>query len=209
MTNEELAQTYVALLIIQYADPNNQPNAAATINMLATEAIANQVVDQVLNGFALSTIYGQTPAVGAQLNILGRWVGAQRVLPGYSISNLYFGQQDTTGTFNPDTGGYGSVNSPYPTDYWDSTDQSEGSYTLSDSEMIELIQYLASVNNAYLSVSAIDSILYASFGAYVTLTEGSMELTYNHLAGDPGTLYGIVKYLSVLPHPAGVEVTAS
>jgi len=210
MTNEELTAVYVDLLIIQYADPNLQPNAAAVINLMAGEAIANQVVGQVLNGFALSNIYGQTPGVGAQLDILGEYVGAQRILPGYSPTIIYFGMQDTTGVYNSSAGGYGSVNNVTPpSDYWDSTDQVEGQYVLSDQEMISLIGYLTAVNSSYYSVEEIDQILYEFFGTYVTLSEPiPMEVEYTN-SGFTGTLYGIIKYLNALPHPAGVEVVTN
>ena len=211
MTNAELVQTYVALLLIQYSDPVNQPNALATIGMLANEAIANQIVGQVGQGFALTTIYGQTVAQGNQLNILGQFVGAVRFLPTYNPSTPLFGMQDTTGSFSPTIYGYGdaSIATP-PSDYWNSTLQTFGSgYTLSDYEMIQLIQFLADVNSAYLSLEVIDNIMYQFFGNYVTVDEGTpvtAKLIYTHNSADPGTLWGIVKFLGVLPHPAGVQV---
>ncbi len=203
-TNDQLVAEYVALLPMQYADPQNTPNAVATINLLATVAIASQIVGQVLNGFALAT------AQGVQLDILGQFVGAKRVLPNYSPTITYFGMQDTTGIYDPSAGGYGSVNSPTPpSDYWLSTSAAEGSYTLSDAEMLALIRYLAAVNNTGMSVADIDNILYDSFADYVQLVDNEdMSVDYVHEAGDPGTLYGIVKFLNALPHPAGVEVAA-
>ena len=211
MTDAELIQSYVNLLIIQFANPNVQPNAAATISLLAQTAITSQIMAQVLEGFALSSAYGQTPAVGAQLDILGKYVGAVRVIPGYSPSITYFGMQDTTGSYNSAAGGYGDATQDLPpTDYWLSTNQTDGSYTLSDAEMIQLILYLAAVNNASYTVDELDSVLFQFFGNYVTMTEtGPMALTYTHLAGDPGTLFGIVDYLGVLPRPAGVKLTIS
>ena len=208
MTNDELVQTYVNLLIIEYADPNNQPNALATIGMLANEAIANQVVSQVGAGFALSTIYGQAIAQGVQLNILGQFVGAPRFLNGYNPSITYFGQQDTTAGFSSSIGGYGDVTTATPpTDYWNSTNNTSGSYILSDAQMLQLILFLAEINNTYLSVQAVDNILFSFFGSYVTVTEsGTMQITYADSPSDPGTLYGILKFLNALPHPAGVQV---
>lgn len=211
MTNAELVQTYVNLLIIQYSDPNNQPNALATIAMLANEAIANQVVSQVSQGFALSTIYGQSVAQGVQLNILGQFVGAQRFLPTYNPTVGFFGMQDTTGSYSASIGGYGDASSVTPpTDYWNSTNQTFGSgYTLSDTEMLNLINFLAAVNNSYFSVADIDAILYEFFGPYVTVAETSpMAITYTDSPSDPGTLFGIVNFLGLFPHPAGVAVTS-
>jgi len=207
MDDADLAATYVALLPIMWSGPDT-PNAQATIDLLATTAIASQIVGQVLSGFALTNIYDQVPAVGAQLNILGQFVGAQRFLPTYDPSITYFGQQDTTGSYDPSAGGFAdAASSTPPTDYWISTSASEGSgYTLSDAQMIQLISYLAAVNHANLTLSAIDSIFFQFFGTYVTVTEGKMSLTYTQSASDPGTLFGIVDYLGAFPHPMGCEI---
>ncbi len=208
MTDAELAATYTALLPIQWSGADT-PNAQATINNLATTAIASQIVGQVLGGFALTNIYGQTVAVGAQIDILGQFVGATRFLPTYNPTLTFFGMQDATGAYKPAAGGFGDASSGTPpTDYWLSTSAAVGSgYMLSDAQMILLIQYLAAVNHAYFSLSDIDSILYEFFGTHVTVAEGpSMTLTYTQSASDPGTLFGIVNFLAAFPHPAGVHV---
>lgn len=209
MTNAELVQTYVDLLIIEYSDPNNQPKALATIGLLANEAIANQVVSQVGAGFALTNIYGQTVAQGVQLNTMGQFVGAERFLPGYPPSStVFFGMQDTTGSYSATIGGLDDVfTGSVSGGFWNSPNQITGTYVLNDAQMILLIQYLATVNNAYLSVSEVDEILFNFFGIYVTVAESAtMQITYTESLSDPGTLYGIVKYLGALPHPAGVKV---
>lgn len=208
-TNSEIVATYLALLIFEYNDPNNTPNAIATINLLATEAIANQVVGQVGAGFSINGVYNQTIAVGTQLNIMAQFVGAERVLPNYAPGLTFYGFEDTTGPYVPTIGGMGDTTVGIPVDYWESTNQTVGSYTLSDGEMINLILFLAAVNNAYLSVENVDNILFEFFGNLVTMTETSpMEITYTDSPSDTGTLFGIINYLNAFPHPAGVEVVS-
>lgn len=210
MTNAELIATYVQLLIIEYSDPNNQPNALATIALLAEEAIANQVVGQVGAGFSITGVYGQSLAQGVQIDILAQFVGAQRDLPGYPASSFtYFGFEDTRSSYDPTIGGFGDTTVGIPTDYFEDTRNPGGSgtYVQTDAQLIELILYLAAVNNAYLSVENVDNILFEFFGNYVTMTESAtMQVTYADSGSDPGTLYGIVKYFNAFPHPAGVEV---
>lgn len=210
MTNDALIQTYVDLLIIQYSDPNNQPKAMATISLQAGTAVAQQIVGQVGNGYSITTLYGQTLAQGVQLNVLGQFVGAERTLPGYNPASVYFGMQDTTGAYSAAIGGYADVTGAAPTDYWNSTNQTTGSYTLSDAEMVQLILYLAAANNAYMSLSVVDEILFEFFGTYVTVSESAvMQVTYTQNGSDPGTLYGIVKFLVAFPQPAGVQLVTS
>lgn len=211
MTNAELIQTYVDLLIIEYADPNNQPDALATIALQAGVAIAGQIVGAVGAAYSITTLYGQTLAQGAQLNVLAQFVGAQRFLVGYPPSAFtYFGMEDTRVAYDPTIGGFGDTTIGPPTDYFLDTRTVTGTYTLTDAEMVELILYLAAANNAYYSVGDVSDILFQFFGPYVTVAEtGPMQITYTQDPSDPGTLYGIVKYLGAFPHPAGVEVVTS
>lgn len=211
MTDAELAKTYVDLLIIEYADPNNQPNALATINLQASVAIANQIVGQVGAAYSITTLYGQSLAQGVQLNVLAQFVGAQRFLVGYpALSFTFFGFEDTRFAYDPTIGGFGDTTVGIPGDYFEDTRTIVGTYTLTDAQMVTLILYLAAKNNAYLSVAEIDDILFDFFGIYVTMAESAvMQLTYTQNIADPGTLYGIVKYLGAFPHPAGVQVLTS
>lgn len=208
MTDAELVATYVALLPIQWSGPNT-PKAQATIQLLATTAIANQIVGQVLAGFALTNIYDQTVAVGAQLDILGQFVGARRILPNFIIAGTYFSFQDTRGAYDPSAGGFGDTTlGTVPPDLWISTTQvPDAPYVLTDAQMILLIQYLAAVNHSEFTVKVIDDILFQFFSTYVTVEEtASMQLTYTQDPSDPGTLFDIVNYFNAFPKPAGVEI---
>ena len=64
--------------------------------------------------YSITTLYGQSLAQGVQLDVLAQFVGAERFLPGYSPSVIYFGQQDTTGSYSSSIGGYGDVTSTPP-----------------------------------------------------------------------------------------------
>lgn len=209
MTDADLIQTYVNLLIIEYSDPNNQPKALATIALVAGQAIANQIIGQVGAAYSITTLYGQVLAQGAQLNVLGQFVGAERILVGYPPSPFtFFGFEDTRSAYDPSIGGFGDTTVGVPADYYEDTrNQNSGIYTQTDEQMVQLINYLAAANNAYFSIQEIDDILYAFFGSYVTVAEtATMQITYTQSVSDPGTLYGIVKFIGALPHPAGVEV---
>lgn len=209
MTDADLIQTYVNLLIIEYSDPDNQPKALATIALVAGQAIANQIIGQVGAAYSITTLYGQVLAQGTQLNVLGQFVGAERILVGYPPSPFaFFGFEDTRSAYDPSIGGFGDTTVGVPADYYEDTrNQNSGIYTQTDEQMVQLINYLAAANNAYFSVQEIDDILYAFFGSYVTVAEtATMQITYTQSVSDPGTLYGIVKFIGALPHPAGVEV---
>lgn len=202
MTDAELEAYYAQLLIIQYAD---KPNAQATVSLLASTAVANQIIGQVGDAFTIAT------AIGAQLDILGQFVGAKRRLPGYAPGSIFLGlpAYNDPNAGNPSIyGGFGDYTEVTPhSDLWADYNSSAGTYVLSDGEMRLLIQYLAVVDNALYSVSEIDSIFFRFFDGFVTITDNQdMTITFTHNPSDPGTLFGIVDFMDRLPHPGGVEV---
>lgn len=69
MTDLELINYYANLLILQY---KQRPKAYATIQALVAMPIAEQVPIDVQNAFDISS------AIGVQLDVLGKYVGASR-----------------------------------------------------------------------------------------------------------------------------------
>lgn len=69
MTDQELVEYYQNLLIIQY---RNKPLARASVGALIDPAIANQIYMAVQNAYNLET------AIGVQLDVIGKYVGASR-----------------------------------------------------------------------------------------------------------------------------------
>ncbi len=72
MTNQQLIDYYANLLILQYI---GKAKAYATIQGLVTPVIMDQLPTQVMNGFNLT---GASPAVGVQLDVLGKYAGVSR-----------------------------------------------------------------------------------------------------------------------------------
>lgn len=69
MTNLELSESYANLLILEYI---GQPNAYAYISLIALIGILNQLPSAVLNAYDIGS------AVGPQLDVIGKYVGASR-----------------------------------------------------------------------------------------------------------------------------------
>lgn len=78
MTTQEIINYYASLLILQYV---GQPKAYATIQTVVTPVVMDQLPTQVMNGYNLN---GASPAVGVQLDVLGKYVGVVR--SGYGVS---------------------------------------------------------------------------------------------------------------------------
>lgn len=70
MSDEEIIQKYIDLLILQYREKDK---ARATIGTMVEPVIMNQLPSQVLNA------YDPLTAIGVQLDVIGKYVGVSRV----------------------------------------------------------------------------------------------------------------------------------
>ena len=195
----ELIASYVSLLIIQYS---SQPDAQATIALLCGQAVASQIISQVLNGF------DPTTAVGAQLDILANYVEVSREIVGYNTTG-YFSMaryNDPLANTYPGFGRYTDATvSPYIFSRY--VNSPSTNYVMSDPEMMSAILYFASLESLDLTIENIDAFITQFFGTYVTWTDnGNMTMTYTHDPSDPSTLFDIVYFLGGLPRPCGVQL---
>lgn len=198
MTDSELVAYYQNLLVVQY---KVLPNAQGTIGALATEVVANQIYNQVMQGFDLTT------AIGAQLDVLAQYVGAPREIHGYNPLIPYFSFPPYAGPTPPDIGFASYSDVTDPPDLWLSYSTATTTYVLTDGQLRQLIAYLIAVHASDHTLQSIDLILQTFFGVYCTMTDNEdMTMTYTHLLTDPNYLFSIIDQLNLLPHPGGVEV---
>ena len=80
--NEELIAYYVNLLILQYRTKTKAPD---TIEALITQLMIFDLIEAVENGFDIST------AVGVQLDILAKYLNADRAVNPPSLTGSFFG----------------------------------------------------------------------------------------------------------------------
>lgn len=198
MLTSDLINYYAQLLAIQY---RTQPRAVATIQALAAEVIADQIYNQVLQGYNLST------AIGAQLNVLAQYVGAPREIFGYDPTIPYFALYSYITTPPVNVGFASYVDVTAPVDNWLSYTTAQTTFVLTDGQLRSLIAYLIAVHGSDHTIHSIDLILQTFFGPYATLTDNeNMSITYTHSSSDPSFLFSIVNEINALPHPAGVAI---
>lgn len=204
-TLQQLLEYYANLLIIQY---NGKSKASATIKMLANLILANLVILQIRDGFDWRT------AVGAQLDIIGKWVGVSRNYNG----SLYWGETllsyppssqlvptDTTeayqhgysdyDSFDSDTGGVMTY------DNLGFVEQS-----LSDDDYRVVIGLKIIKNNINHTAKNIDDAVWEYFNKKVYTTWNAHEVIYNYDASLE-TIIEVCNYKNVLPAPTGVSIT--
>lgn len=206
MTVDELKQYYSDLLIIQYA---NAPKAIATIKAFAGEAIADQIIPTVRDGFDLNE------ATGDQLDVLGAYRGVSRFVYGFALNKNFLTLHSVSDSILAPTFGF-AVNGMTDADitwFWlRQQDSSAVQYMMNDQEYREVIKFAAAVHSSDLSVASIDSILQDFFGTYVTLTDNqNMTITYNNSPANPDHLFQLIQNSkpNLLPKPAGVSITVT
>jgi len=202
MTNQELIDHYVNLLIFQYA---SKTKAKAMVEAFVREAVADQIFGQVGDGFDLET------AVGAQLDLIRLYKNVPRNLYGIDITRSYFGMP-TYDDANPDDYvGFAEYADDDPWWYFMTyPDVERLVYTLTDEEVRRFIKYAASLMACDFSMKAIDDIFWEHFGATVTMTDNEdMTMDIHHDIPDADNLFKIIYFAGMLPHPAGVGLTVT
>ena len=202
MTEEEIIQYYVNLLILQY---QNSPKALATVALNASILTLNGVQFQLQEAFDVTT------AQGVQLDTIGKWVGVDRTYKGQTFPAGYFGflnygdpiaGNGQKGLLNygaaPSTGGAMLTYS----------DIIANGQLLSDDIYRVLLQLKIASNTSNCSHSSIDNLLYQFFGNSIIATSlNQMDITY-FIQVDSSLLATIILQKKVLPNPTGVGVGA-
>jgi Protein of unknown function (DUF2612) len=200
MTTEELVQYYADLIIMQY---RNKPKAVATVSALVSEAVGDQIIQQVEDAFDVDT------AVGDQLDAIGTYVGAQRQIVGLDLGKEYFAFPAYADPSPEDLKGFADYSDADEDIFWyfQLYAEAPGSTILADPDFRTYIKFLARLNSLNLGLADIDQLLFDFMGDFVTLTDNEdMTILYEDAPDDPSTLFKILNYTGQLPHPAGVEV---
>lgn len=196
---EKIVDYYVNLLIVQYHD---LPKAQETIRLLVNSLWASGILFQIRDAF------GVDDAIGAQLDIVGKYVGIDRYFQGQNFDGFFslIPQGDT-----PDADQVGfttqaeflSENSPTLI-YADilSTKQ-----TLTDEAFRTLIKFKIIINNSNFSHADIDANLFAFFGDGIIMDSvGNMQMFY-FVTREFYQTSIIALQKEILPRPMGVEIT--
>lgn len=207
-TLDQLKEYYANLLIVQY---NGKKKASSTIKMLVDLILANLLILQIRDAFDWRT------AVGAQLDIIGKWVGVSRI---YN-SNLVWAQPifsyPPSNDLVPDDG-----TTPFQHGYSEfstfNTDVTTGNIAeltyknvgyieqnLSDEDYRTIIGLKIIKNSINHTQKNIDDAIWEYFNGKVYTTWEPHKVIYNY---DPSleTIIEVCFYKSVLPTPTGVEI---
>lgn len=196
---KQLEEYYANLLIVQY---NGKPKAMATIKVLVRLIWVNIILLQIRDAFHWET------AVGAQLDIIGKWVNIDRFYKGqlfdfhswFSLidwnsepDNLQ-GGFSTYETFESLNGGFLDYENILPT-------QNQ----MPDEQFRILIGLKIIKNNIEFTCKNIDDAIWSYFKGQVYTTWEPMEVTY-HYPAELNVIMEVALDKNVLLAPTGVNI---
>lgn len=201
MSVEDIQKYYADLLIVQY---NNQPKAKGTIELISGEFYSDAIFYQVQDAFDIDS------AVGAQLDIIGKYAGIDRNFLGQVFPDdtyFQFTDYDTTLTGTEkgfsDYDNYNSL-SGYFLNY---NDIVSITLKLNDDDFRTLIKLKILINTSDSSQKSIDDDLFLLFGNEIFASFGNMDVTY-FVTSQYLQIASIAGQKGALPKPMGVRLSA-
>lgn len=173
---EDLIRYFTNLLILQY---KNKPRAKATIETLTRNAFSdtqnNIFPIEVQNAYNLDT------AVGKQLDVLGKYLGYDRILP-IPIDNTFkFAEYD--GSINPEQGysEYNDNKTTYP--YAEYRYSTYDYYYMENAPYRKVLKMISYLKGKPLSLGNINDALEYAFNGDIYVVEKDKEIEYHLLKG--------------------------
>jgi len=205
---EELKDAYANLLIVQYHD---KPNAIATIKANIEILLSNMLLWKIRDCWDIDDT---ELCIGAQLDIIGKWVGIDRYYTEIPLTNIQLAYYDWNEVSEPNSlqGGLQDWNNERPT-----TDGAFLNYysiisvtsKMNDNDFRLLIKLKIIKNNTIMSCKNIDDAIHTIFDDLVYTTwETPMDITYNYPV-NKNAIMVLAKQKNCLPAPAGCNIVLS
>ena len=199
--NDELIAYYENLLIIQYHD---KPKAQATIVAYIAALMIYDIAIQVRDAFNLDT------ATGIQLDTIGKYLGASRIIYGQSFTRNYWGFHEY-GTIAPFAfypfRKYGDP--PVDVQIFDYRYSNESLYALNDTEYLLILRLKIIKNNAIPSPQLIDQLNEQLFNGQVIFTD-RQNMTIGFIFNTASKrIAQIAESEDLFPRPSGVALALS
>ena len=198
--NDELIQYYINLLILQYRD---RPKARATIETIIHALMIFDIMRAVENGYDVDT------AIGVQLDLLAKYVGAARNVTATQFDRTFFGSIDYNQSL-PVTGVSGSISytlTELPDAQilgYETTNQS--TQALTDQELRSFIRIKIGQNSSNHSPSSIDLIIREFFSGDAIFTD-EMNMTISYIFSESVRRFAeILVGQGTLPKPMAVGI---
>lgn len=197
---EGFIEYYANLLIVQY---KSKPKAFETIKAYITQAVIDCLPIDVRDGFDLTT------AIGAQLDILGKYIGKPRTFNGIIFGKEFFAFA-TAADPAPTENGFSEEGDLLSSDgeygFLTIYEFQQSSFSLTDPDYRKLLTLVGIGNNSNHSGFQIDTRLFDIFGtSVISYDNQNMTMTYVFPA-ESSALLEVVREKDCLPKPMGVGI---
>lgn len=198
---QNLIDYYVNLLIIQY---NDKVKARETIALLVDELLASGIYFDVRDGYSVEE------AIGAQLDVIGEYVGVDRFYQGVDFDGIYFGFSNANEDEEVGVEGFSDASDFLNKDgiFLGASDVISVDKKLNDDDYRILIKLGIIQNTSNYSDKEINDNLFNFFGNSLYAVDNyNMTMTYFV----PSNLTQLIKaiiYKQLLPKPMGVGIQA-
>lgn len=193
---------YANLLIIQY---NQLPKAQATIELFVDALLANGVIFDVRDGYDIET------AIGAQLDVLAKYIGEDRFYTGQNLDGFFaFATYSDDPAYVADEkiGFADYVDVGIKTGKWLTYDDVlSTTLSLTDYEFRTLLNLKILQNNSNHSDKEIDDGIFELFGLDLVVQD-NYDMTMTYTINNPAIvpIIQVAYEKGVLPKPMGVEL---
>jgi hypothetical protein len=192
--------TYPELITSEH---NQKPNF-----MNLVEVLCGSVYDATAATQSLVQAFNLNTAAGAQLNIIGLWIGQSRVIPGV-LATGYFGFSEYP-SGSPDglqlpfgeltNSGIGGV-------FFGLTDSNTSTTVLNDAQYLTVLRARICRNQSNGTLSALEGALFFIFGVGCAVADfGTLSLAITVSEPIPPVDQALISGLDILPRPAGVAI---
>lgn len=197
----DIVNYYSSLLIIQYT---GKPKATATIQLLVTELIANGILFDIRDGYDINT------AVGAQLDILGKYIGVNRNFQANDLTNMFsletYTESDPTAEDRWGFVTYTTFATTLENGVLNYQSVLTSDFQLNDDDYRTLLKLKIIQNYSNGSHEQIDNAIFEFFGNTITVAQtATMQMTYT-VPFNLSAILNAAITLGILPKPIGVKL---
>lgn len=194
------AAPYAALITSEH---NQKPNFMALVSAL-TAAVGDTTaaIQSLVPAFNLNT------ATGAQLDVIGLWVGQSRVIPGILVPGFFGFSELGSGLPDGLQSPFGELTNTGIGGVWfDLGDVAAGTTTLNDAQYLTILKARIARNQSNGTLSALENALFFIFGSNCRVADnGTLSLTITVTSPISPVDQALITGLDILPRPAGIAI---
>jgi len=190
---------YKDLILYQYI---NKPKATETIKLLAKQAMVDLLPIAVNDAFDIDT------AIGSQLDVLGEYIGFDRIIQSQVERDYFtFQNQDSETTLTMGLTDYNNLTLNSTFSFYSYVNALGISSSLSDDEYRILLKLKLHTNSTQNSLYEIATILFEYFSNQIILFD-QFDMTISYFVKDSiSRIISIAYQEDLLPKPMGVQIS--